>query len=95
MSDFPTLDNFLAAYFHQDWMLDHDSARAVVDDYADGESEATVGRLRGELDALLASDADEARLAALLRDNGCEYDPARDGLGYRQWLESVRAQLTA
>lgn len=93
MSEFPALDNFLAAYFHQDWMLDHDTADAVVDDYARGESEATVARLRDELDALLARDPDEAGLATLLRDNGCEFDPTRDGIGYRDWLRAVRERL--
>lgn len=95
MSEFPTLDNFLAAYFHQDWVLDHDTPAAVVDDYRSGESDATVERLRGELDALLARDPDEAELAALLRASGCEYDPARDGVGYRDWLQSVRTRLAA
>ncbi len=93
MRDFPTLDNFLAAYFHQDWTLDHDTPEAVVADYVRGESEATVAQLRGELDRLLAADPQEAGLAALLRASGCEYDPARDGIGYRDWLQAVRAGL--
>jgi hypothetical protein len=31
-------------------------------------------------------------VSALLHDYGCEYDPARDGIGYRDWLRSVRAR---
>ncbi len=92
-SELPTLGNFLGAYFHQDWMLDHDSPEAVVDDYVRSESEATVARLRDELDALLARAPEEAELSALLHDCGCEYDPARDGVGYRDWLRSVRERL--
>lgn len=93
MSDFPTLDNFLAAYFHQDWVLDHDTPEAVVADYVRGESEATVVQLRDELDRLLAGNPQEAELAALLRACGCEYDPSRDGIGYRDWLQAMRAGL--
>ena len=38
MADFPALRNFLSAYFHQDWAVEHDTPGAVVDYFVEGES---------------------------------------------------------
>lgn len=93
MSEFPTLENFFAAYFHQDWMVDHETPDAVVDDYLGAESEATVSQLRSELGELLAQGLEEDALAAQLRSFGCEYDPTRDGRSVRDWLQSIQVRI--
>lgn len=95
MSEYPTLENFFAAYFHQDWAHEHDSADAVVDTYRDSESEATVARAREELDRLLARDLDELALAAQLRALGSEYDPTLAGDSWCGWLAAIAQRLAA
>lgn len=93
MSDYPALQNFLAAYFHQDWALEQPTPEAVVDYFRDSESPEQVMATRDDLARLLARDLDEEALGAAARGLGCEYDPTRDGGRWRAWLEDVRARL--
>ncbi|AOH35323.1 contact-dependent growth inhibition system immunity protein [Luteimonas sp. JM171] len=93
MSDYPTLENFFSAYFHQDWMMEHDTADAVVDAWRKGESDEYIARARDELDRLLARDFDEEALGAAVRGMGSEYDPTRDGTGWRDWLAGIQRRL--
>lgn len=95
MSDYPALENFLAAYFHQDWAMEHDTPEAVVAHYRDAEPAAQVDATRAELAQLLGEDLDEAQLAARARALGCEFDPGRDGRTWRAWLGAVQAGLAA
>lgn len=95
MSDFPTLQNFFSAYFHQDWAMEHDSPGAVVDAWREGESGEYIAGARTELDRLLARDLDEDALGAAVRALGSEYDPTRDGSGWRDWLAGIRQRLDA
>ncbi|MCD9032256.1 hypothetical protein LDO32_11025 [Luteimonas sp. Y-2-2-4F] len=94
MSDYPTLENLFAAYFHQDWAAEHATADAVIDYYRGAESADQVEAAREELDRLLAQDYDEHALAQLARGLGSEYDPTREGRSWRDWLESLRQRLT-
>ncbi len=93
MSDYPTLQNFFSAYFHQDWMMEHDSAEAVVDAWREGESDEYIARARDELDRLLARDYDEAALGEEVRRLGSEYDPTREGTAWRDWLTGIQRRL--
>ena len=93
MSDFPALENFLAAYFHQDWALEHATPDAVVDYYRDSESTEQVAATRDDLARLLAREPDEEALGAAARRLGSEYDPTRDGGSWRGWLDAVLARL--
>lgn len=93
MSDYPALENFLAAYFHQDWAMEHATPGAVVAYYRGAESPEQVAATRDELSRLLAQDLDEAALGTAARRLGSEYDPTRDGGSWRGWLEDVRAAL--
>jgi phenylalanyl-tRNA synthetase beta subunit len=95
MNDSPALQNFLAAYFHQDWMLEQSTPDAVVDYFRDSESPEQVAATRDDLARLLARDLDDATLGDVARELGCEYDPTRDGGSWRGWLESVQARLGA
>ena len=90
MSDFPVLQNFFAAYFHQDWAMEHASPDAVVAYFRDGESPEHVQQARAELTALLERHGDEASLEAAVRGLGCEYVPEA---GYRPWLLRVERLL--
>ena len=95
MSDHPALDNFLAAYFHQDWQAEQPTPEAMVDYYRSSESPAQVEATRREIERLLALEPDDAALGARLRGIGCEYDPTRGGGSWRDWLQAVHARLDA
>ena len=95
MSDFPALRNFLSAYFHQDWAVEHDTPGAVVDYFVEGESSIQVAQLRDEIARLLERGLDEDELAGQVRDLGSEYDPSLDGGNYREWLRDIEERLTA
>ena len=93
MSDYPALENFLAAYFHQDWALEQSTPEAVVDYFRDSESPEQVAATREDLARLLARDLDDDALGDAARRLGCEYDPTRDGGTWRGWLQDVQARL--
>ena len=95
MSNYPGLQNFFSAYFHQDWAMEHESAEAVTEYYRDSEGDALVAQTREELVALLSREDDEDELAARVRGLGCEYDPSAEGSSYREWLTSIAARLSA
>jgi len=93
MSDFPALENFLSAYFHQDWRSEHDTADAVVAYFVDSEDDEQLAEVRADLARLSAQDLDEIALANRLRDLGSEYDPTLDGSTWRDWLASLRERF--
>lgn len=93
MSDFPALENFLSAYFHQDWRVEHDAPDAVVSAFLDGEDAEQVAEVRAELARLSAQDLDETALAGRLRALGSEYDPTLDGQTWRDWLGTLRERF--
>lgn len=89
MQDFPALENFFSAYFHQDWAVEHGSADAVLSYFLDQEDDAEIANVRDDLARLAALDLDDATLAARFRALGSEYDPTRDGVSPRAWLQAV------
>jgi len=93
MSDFPALENFLSAYFHQDWRSEHDTADAVVAYFVDSEDDEQLAEVRADLARLFAQDLDEIALANRLRALGSEYDPTLDGSSWRDWLASLRERF--
>lgn len=93
MRAYPTLENFFAAYFHQDWAAEHDTADAVVAGYLGAESPDQIAHAQAEAEALLAEDLDDAGLGERIRGLGCEYDPTRDGATWRGWLQRVAQRL--
>jgi hypothetical protein len=93
MSDFPALENFLSAYFHQDWRVEHDAPDAVVSYFLDSEADEEIAAVRDDLARLSAQDLDEDALGNRLRTLGCEYDPTREGSSWRDWLASLRERF--
>ena len=93
MNDSPALQNFLAAYFHQDWALEQPTPEAVVDYFRDSEAPEQVAATRDDLARLLAGDLDDEALGDTARRLGSEYDPTRDGGTWRGWLQDVQARL--
>ena len=95
MTHYAALENFLAAYFHQDWAMEHATPDAVVDYYRGAESAEQIAATRDDIERLLAAATDEAALASAARAAGCEYDPTREGGTWRSWFESVASHLGA
>ena len=91
MSDTPALENFLSAYFHQDWSMEHDTADGVVEAYLGSEADAEIVAVRDDLARLSSEQLDEAALGARLRRLGSEYDPTRDGGSWQGWLDRLQA----
>ncbi len=91
MSDFHALENFLSAYFHQDWRVEHDTPDAVIASFIAGEDDRQVAEVRADLARLGSMELDEAALADRLRTLGSEYDPTREGGSWRAWLAALRA----
>jgi hypothetical protein len=91
MSDTPALENFLSAYFHQDWAMEHDTAAGVVDAYLGSEADAEIVAVRDDLARVAAEGLDETALGARLHALGSEYDPTRDGGSWTAWFTALQA----
>lgn len=94
MSDTPALENFLSAYFHQDWAMEHDTAAGVVDAYLGSEADAEIVAVRDDLARVAAEGLDEAALGARLQSLGSEYDPTREGGSWQGWLAALQGAFT-
>lgn len=94
-TQFPALENFLSAYFHQDWAAEHGTPGAVADYFLSHESEGQVAQLRDELARLSAMALDETQLADLFRTLGSEYDPGVDGGTHAAWLAALKGRFEA
>ena len=75
MSEYSALENFLAAYFHQDWQDEHATPEEVVRYFVENESADEVSAVRGDLARLAALNLDDAALGAKFAELGCEYYP--------------------
>lgn len=93
MSDFPALENFLSAYFHQDWRVEHDAPDAVVSYFLDSEADEEIAAVRDNLARLSAQELDEGALGERMRSLGCEYDPTREGSSWHDWLATLRERF--
>jgi hypothetical protein len=71
---FPELHQFLGAYFHQDWTVEHETAEQVVEAFlADSDPEDLV-LVRREITALLDLGKNEFELRDyLLKELSCYY----------------------
>lgn len=93
MSDFPALENFLSAYFHQDWRVEHDTPDVVVSSFLDSEADEDIAAVRDDMARLSAQELGEDALGRRMRALGCEYDPMLEGGSWRGWLASLRERF--
>jgi hypothetical protein len=88
------LQEFFLGYLHPDWRVDAATMGEVVDEFlatADGD---LIDDVAVELDELLGEDDTEDELnSRMLHEYSLFYDPRRDGLTMRAWLEELRSQL--
>ncbi|GAA4714450.1 contact-dependent growth inhibition system immunity protein [Promicromonospora umidemergens] len=83
-----------STYFHADYDLEASAPIEVVRKFRASEGEGTISGLRREIVGLLAQMSDDAVLdAAWLTAAGAAYDPRRDGVTTRDWLESILSVL--
>ena len=81
-------------YFHQDWQIEGENARAVLDFFASSDPHMVAGARDAAAD-MLARNLAEQELEAELEAAGLDYYPPGDGMTYREWLELVVERLTA
>jgi hypothetical protein len=87
------LRQFFGSYFHQDWDIDGDSWREVLEVYFRVASPAKLRQLRDDLAALLGSVDDDDELGNYLFERlRNEYEPEEEN--YHQWLEQLIAAVT-
>ena len=87
----PSLREFLACYFHQDWREEAPTATEVLEVYLNEWPIEEIPKALSELNILLAQSDDE--LVRCVMGMGCFYNPAADGLSYREWLNGVEDRL--
>lgn len=92
--DYPELQQFLAGYFNQDWVDDHESANEVIDVFISESSKETVIKVQLELDRLLSIKKTEQELQDyLLTDIGCYYYYPNEWSDGKTWLQHVALAL--
>ncbi|HEY9328279.1 MAG TPA: contact-dependent growth inhibition system immunity protein [Streptomyces sp.] len=85
---FPELNQFLGAYFHQDFSDEYASYRDAIDDYLSGASENDLDRLLRDITELLTMATTDRHLKETASDLGMDVSPP-PGVGLRQWLNDV------
>ncbi|MFH1813113.1 MAG: contact-dependent growth inhibition system immunity protein [Pseudomonadota bacterium] len=95
INEYKKLKDFLAGYFHQDWLYDDESAKAVVERYLSEWPRDEVLAVIEEIGQLLEEVKNEADLRAAVLKLGSYYEVGADGLTYRDWLKSVSERLAA
>ena len=89
------LPQFFGCYFHEDWDLDGDDTKSVIELYlTQTEGSSVPLQVATKIDELLASVSSDAELATkLFEEFGCNYNPSADGLTVRAWLRDISVLL--
>ncbi|BFG79428.1 hypothetical protein PTKU46_74610 [Paraburkholderia terrae] len=90
---YKNLDEFLGAYFHQDWSEDEPTADRIVNKYLSEWPRGDALLALRELEDLLSKNHDETKLRELLDEMGCYYDPSGDAMTCTSWLSNVREKM--
>jgi hypothetical protein len=92
--NFPELQQFLAGYFHQDWVDEHKNANDVIASFISESDMKTIINVKQELNKLMLVEQSEQELQDFLfYDIGCSYyypHEWKDGLS---WLKHVYLTL--
>lgn len=85
------VENFLASYFHQDWTIDSEDYRGVVDIYTreKWKSEEVAKVVMGLRELAETARIEDYSLEMLIKQFHCYYDPSFDGLSISDWLNAV------
>jgi hypothetical protein len=89
------LQEFFLTYFHPDWRQDDSSRGGVVQKYLRVASPKDVEDVQSDLQALLDEPLDEHQLHnKVLGEYSLSYDPWREKISMREWLEGLARDLT-
>lgn len=92
--DYPELQQFLAGYFNQDWVDDHENANDVIDFFISEADMDTLTKIQIELDKLILSKKTEEELENyLLKDIGCYYYYRNEWKDGKTWLRHIATTL--
>lgn len=90
----PLVHDFLGAYFHEDWVAEHEDWEEVVEQFRSetepGQLRATALQLRGLTGAGLTDEELRAVFAAL----DCSVEPSAWGMSPSRWIGLVRDRLS-
>jgi CdiI immunity protein len=89
----PQAAQFLAAYFHQDWVVDRDGWEEVVDEFVAESPRSVVAECAADLRRLLGAGLNDGELVRMLEQLGCSVDPSAYGLTAGAWLAALLARL--
>lgn len=84
------LQQFMGAYFNQDWTEDHPSADDVIDTFLQDSPKDVILTVRKEILELINSHTDESDLQEnLLHEQYCYYHYPYQWKSGKSWLEHV------
>src|SRR5690348_2991664 len=93
---YDALQEFFLSYFHPDWRLDAGSRGEVVGEFLRSESDLAAQNVINDLRELLREPVEEDRLHEMvLQDYSLCYDPWKDEITMREWLEGLVRELEA
>ena len=87
------LEQFLSAYFHQDFELESESWEGNVALFRENEPAEIVELTSRQLGELMGQGLSDTALRRLLLDLGCYLDPKGAGMTAAAWLEQVKDLL--
>ena len=88
------LKNFFGSYFYQDWQLDFRSRGAAVEDFLQTAGLGVPQAVAKDLRDLLGRNLTEEQLHTLVLDEYSRfYDPWRDEISMREWLEGLLLEV--
>lgn len=89
-----TLGQVLGCYFHQDWPDEFDSDHAALQEILKAESIERLKICAEEIEEILNAHLSESDLRELLiNEVGCYFEPASNGMTYKQWLVVVQEKF--
>jgi hypothetical protein len=92
--DYPELQQFLAGYFNEDWVDEHESADDVIKFFISEASSEMLAKVQQELKKMIAVDQSEQELQDyLFRNIGCGYYYPHEWKDGWAWLNHVALYL--
>lgn len=89
------LQNFLGAYFHQDWSHEYSSADDAINSFIKDSTKETIIKVIAELIAInTANTSEKDLLRNLLNKQYCYYYPSEWESG-KSWIEYVIKKLSS
>ena len=93
-TEFPQLHDFLGAYFHQDWPVEHATAEEVISAFLADSDADTLIAVYQEIDALLQLQKNETSLREyLLKELSCYYCYWVTWNSGNEWLKHLADKL--